>query len=78
MQKLESLDPSGSEYNVVKNYLDWMTLLPWGTHSEDSFDVSSHQLSPHAAVAQILTESAPIRYQLQRRCLTRSTMEWKI
>lgn len=41
MAKLESLDPSGSEYNVVKNYLDWMTLLPWGTHSEDSFDVAA-------------------------------------
>eukprot|EP00658_Telonema_sp_P-2_P032293 TRINITY_DN2394_c0_g1_i11.p1 TRINITY_DN2394_c0_g1~~TRINITY_DN2394_c0_g1_i11.p1 ORF type:complete len:421 (-),score=129.98 TRINITY_DN2394_c0_g1_i11:152-1414(-) len=39
MAKLGSLDPSSSEYNVVRNYLDWMTLLPWGVHSDDSFDV---------------------------------------
>ena len=47
MQKLESLDPSGSEYNVVKNFLDRMTLLPWGTHSEGSFDVSSDTPTAH-------------------------------
>merc|ERR1711935_447227 len=39
MAKLGSLDPSSSEYNVVRNYLDWMTCLPWGKHSDDSFDV---------------------------------------
>jgi len=40
MAKLGSLDPSSSEYNVVRNYLDWMTCLPWGKHSDDSFDVA--------------------------------------
>merc|ERR1712159_28231 len=39
MQKLSSLDPSSSEYNVVRNYLDWMTCLPWDSHSTDNFDV---------------------------------------
>ena len=37
--KLSTLDPSSSEYNVSKNYLDWLTVMPWNKHSEDNFDV---------------------------------------
>lgn len=40
MEKLGSLEPSSSEYNVTRNYLDWLTELPWGVHSEDSLDIS--------------------------------------
>lgn len=39
MEKLGSLEPSSSEYNVTRNYLDWLTEIPWGVHSEDSLDI---------------------------------------
>lgn len=40
MEKLGSLEPSSSEYNVTRNYLDWLTELPWGVFSADSMDIS--------------------------------------
>lgn len=40
MEKLGSLEPSSSEYNVTRNYLDWLTELPWGVYSEDSLDIA--------------------------------------
>lgn len=43
MDKLGSLEPSSSEYNVTRNYLDWLTELPWGVYSEDSLDISRAQ-----------------------------------
>lgn len=27
------------EYNVARNYLDWLTMLPWGKFSHDNFDL---------------------------------------
>ena len=29
MAKLQGLEPSASEFNVSRNYLDWLTLIPW-------------------------------------------------
>lgn len=43
MEKLGSLEPSSSEYNVTRNYLDWLTELPWGVYSEDSLDINRAQ-----------------------------------
>lgn len=40
IDKLSSLEPSSSEYNVTRNYLDWLTELPWGVYSSDSLDIS--------------------------------------
>lgn len=40
MDKLASLEPSSSEYSVTRNYLDWLTELPWGVYSEDSLDIN--------------------------------------
>eukprot|EP00178_Gracilaria_changii_P010131 TRINITY_DN2951_c0_g1_i1.p1 TRINITY_DN2951_c0_g1~~TRINITY_DN2951_c0_g1_i1.p1 ORF type:complete len:938 (+),score=167.39 TRINITY_DN2951_c0_g1_i1:279-3092(+) len=40
MEKLSSLEPSSSEYNVTRNYLDWLTELPWGVYSQDSLDIA--------------------------------------
>lgn len=39
MNKLSLLDPASSEYNVVRNYLEWMTQIPWGVFTEDMYDV---------------------------------------
>ncbi len=37
MEKLQLIDPSSPEYNVSRNYLDWLTILPWGKYSKDSY-----------------------------------------
>lgn len=39
MEKLQILEPSSPEYNVSRNYLDWLTVLPWGKYSEDSYNL---------------------------------------
>ncbi|MBF0425648.1 MAG: endopeptidase La [Magnetococcales bacterium] len=39
MDKLSVLETSSSEYGVTRNYLDWLTLLPWGVHSKDKVDL---------------------------------------
>lgn len=30
INKLKFLDNHSSEFNVTRNYLDWLTSLPWG------------------------------------------------
>jgi hypothetical protein len=42
LDKLASLEPSSPEFNVTRNYLDWLISLPWGEYTEEIFDL------PHA------------------------------
>ncbi|CAI5437592.1 unnamed protein product [Caenorhabditis angaria] len=35
-QKLQFLDPHSSEFSVTRNYLDWLTSVPWGLLSEEN------------------------------------------
>ncbi|CAN4124993.1 unnamed protein product [Withania somnifera] len=39
LTKLQLLEASSSEFNVTRNYLDWLTALPWGSYSDENFDV---------------------------------------
>ena len=39
LQKLQLLEPNSPEYTVTRNYLEWLTVLPWGQYSQDSYDV---------------------------------------
>ncbi len=39
MDKLAMLETGSPEYAVTRNYLDWITLLPWGQHSPDKLDL---------------------------------------
>jgi ATP-dependent Lon protease len=39
LEKFELLEPHSPEYNVTRNYLDWLTVLPWGKYSKDSYDL---------------------------------------
>ncbi|GMN44029.1 hypothetical protein TIFTF001_013217 [Ficus carica] len=39
LAKLQLLEASSSEFNVTRNYLDWLTALPWGNYSDENFDV---------------------------------------
>ena len=38
ISKLQVLEPNGSEFNVTRNYLDWISQLPWGITSDENLD----------------------------------------
>ena len=38
--KLKILETTSPEYTVTRNYLEWLTVLPWGKYSRDSYDLS--------------------------------------
>ncbi|MDN6320233.1 MAG: endopeptidase La [Marinobacter sp.] len=40
LQKLQILEQGSPEYGVTRNYLDWLTQVPWGQYSEDQFDLT--------------------------------------
>ncbi|MSP19328.1 MAG: endopeptidase La [Bdellovibrionales bacterium] len=39
IEKLTTLAEQSSEYSVSINYLDWLTALPWGVRSKESYDL---------------------------------------
>jgi ATP-dependent Lon protease len=39
MDKMAILETGSPEYAVTRNYLDWITLLPWGAYSADKLDL---------------------------------------
>lgn len=39
LEKMSMLERGSPEYTVTRNYLDWLTLIPWGVHSEDCLDL---------------------------------------
>lgn len=40
MNKLSVLESGSPEYGVTRNYLDWLTQVPWGVVSEDNLDLA--------------------------------------
>jgi ATP-dependent Lon protease len=40
LEKLKLLEPSSPEFGVTRSYLDWLTVLPWGVFTEDSYDIA--------------------------------------
>ncbi|XP_054711909.1 lon protease homolog, mitochondrial-like [Uloborus diversus] len=39
INKLSFLDNHSSEFSVTRNYLDWLTSIPWGKSSEENMDL---------------------------------------
>jgi ATP-dependent Lon protease len=39
MQKFSVLETGSPEYATTRNYLDWLTQLPWGKYTEDQLDL---------------------------------------
>lgn len=39
LAKLKVLESGSPEYAVTRNYLDWLTSVPWGVHSDDNYDL---------------------------------------
>ncbi|WVN85147.1 ATP-dependent protease La [Cryptococcus depauperatus CBS 7841] len=42
LNKLVHLEPAASEFNVTRNYIDWLTQVPWGVHTPENYSI------PHA------------------------------
>jgi Lon-like ATP-dependent protease len=41
LNKLAHLEPAASEFNVARNYLDWITQIPWGQRSAENFGIKN-------------------------------------
>ncbi len=39
LNKMMLLEPNSAEYGVSRNYLEWVTSLPWGIYSTDNYDI---------------------------------------
>lgn len=40
LKKLEQLHPASSEYNVVRNYLEWLIAIPWNKSTKDKIELA--------------------------------------
>ena len=40
LNKLRFLDNHSSEFNVTRNYLDWLTTIPWGISSQENLSIT--------------------------------------
>ncbi len=40
MEKLSVLEVQSAEYAVCRNYLDWLTIVPWGIYSEETHNLT--------------------------------------
>ena len=40
LEKLKLIEPASPEFTVTRTYLDWLTVLPWGVFTKDSFDIA--------------------------------------
>ncbi|MFW5821112.1 MAG: endopeptidase La [Bacteroidota bacterium] len=39
LNRLKTIESASAEFQVVRTYLNWLTDLPWGVHSEDNYDL---------------------------------------
>jgi len=39
IDKLQSLEKNSHEFNISRNYLDWLSILPWSKSSKENFDL---------------------------------------
>jgi ATP-dependent Lon protease len=44
LEKLQVLDSTSAEYGVTRNYLDWLTSVPWGVTSTDQLDLKAARI----------------------------------
>lgn len=47
LDKLGSLDSMSAEYSVCRNYLDWLTIVPWGLFSKERHDLEKAEAILH-------------------------------
>lgn len=47
LDKLQTLDSASAEYTVCRNYLDWLTIIPWGINSKERHDLKKAEAILH-------------------------------
>ncbi|MCC5832049.1 MAG: endopeptidase La [Chlamydiales bacterium] len=47
IDKLQTLDSASAEYTVCRNYLDWLTIVPWGINSKERHDLKKAEAILH-------------------------------
>lgn len=40
LDKLSVIEPASPEYTICRNYLDWLTILPWGIRDQNQFNIA--------------------------------------
>ncbi len=40
LDKLGGLEPVSPEFNITRTYLEWLISLPWGTTTQEMFDLA--------------------------------------
>eukprot|EP00568_Trieres_chinensis_P005034 CAMPEP_0183299092 /NCGR_PEP_ID=MMETSP0160_2-20130417/5907_1 /TAXON_ID=2839 ORGANISM="Odontella Sinensis, Strain Grunow 1884" /NCGR_SAMPLE_ID=MMETSP0160_2 /ASSEMBLY_ACC=CAM_ASM_000250 /LENGTH=937 /DNA_ID=CAMNT_0025461261 /DNA_START=30 /DNA_END=2843 /DNA_ORIENTATION=+ len=40
LEKLSTLEKNSTEFNVTRSYLDWLTAIPWGKTTDESFEIA--------------------------------------
>lgn len=48
MEKFRLLEPASPEFTVTRNYLEWLTVLPWGIASNDNINLARAEQILHA------------------------------
>jgi len=43
LEKFRLIEPASPEFNVTRSYLEWLTSLPWGIFTKDSYDIRKAQ-----------------------------------
>ena len=44
-EKLEHLQKNSSEFSVTRNYLDWLTAVPWGKHADEVYNIAKTKVT---------------------------------
>lgn len=44
MEKLSILEPHSGEYGICRNYLDWLTITPWGIYDKERHDLDQSRV----------------------------------
>lgn len=45
IEKFQTLETSSAEYAVCRNYLDWLTIVPWGIYSKEYHDLKKAEIT---------------------------------
>ena len=43
LARLSIMPPIAPEVSIIRNYIDWLTAIPWGQHSSDNLDIKNAQ-----------------------------------
>ena len=64
---MEHLQKNSSEFSVTRNYLDWLTAVPWGKHGDEVYDIAKTKVVSLCGTLKtgLKFDSIPIRDQCE-------------